>query len=169
MDMIFKFRESAGLGGNAQVVGETLHAISKRNGKLTPVLVVDSARPAKSPLHRYFEWNDKKAADEHRKDQARYLISCIVTIEVGGDETRPVRSFVSVNSSYEPVEVVMSNAAMREQALLDVKDAISSLREKLKAFEEFADVLAALEVAEKAASKHFVAKARKAGTKALTR
>ena len=155
MDMVFKFRESAGLGGNAQVVGETFHAISKRNGKLTPVLVVDSARSVKSPLHRYFEWNDKKAADEHRKEQARYLISCVVTIEQDGEATRPVRSFVSINHSYEPIEVVMSNAGMREQALQDVRDAIGSLREKLKAFEEFADVLAALEVAERAASRHF--------------
>ncbi len=169
MDMVFKFRDSSGLSGNAQEVGETLHQIRSRRGKLTPIDVVDAARSKKSVLHRYFEWNDRKAADEYRKEQARYLIACIVTIQAGDDEVRPVRSFVSINNSYEPLEVVMSDAAMRQQAIQDVQDAIRSLKEKLVSFEEFADVLAALERVDKIASRHVVKKARKAGERATAR
>jgi hypothetical protein len=165
VSMVFKFRESAGLAGDPQKVGETLHKIRERNGTLTPMNVVDSARSAKSPLHRYFEWDDKKAAEEHRKGQARYLIACVVTVETDGDEITPVRSFVSINNSYEPVEVVMSDAVMRQQALLDVKDAINSLKSKLAAFEEFADVLSALDRVSKVVSKHH----RQTGSRATVR
>lgn len=168
MDMVFKFRDSSGLSGNAQIVGETLHKIRDRNGTLTPIIVVDSARSPKSPLHRYFEWDDKAAADEHRKSQARYLIACIVTVKSGDDDITPVRSFVSMNNSYEPLEVVMSDQAMRQQAIADVHSAINSLKQKLAAFEEFADVLAALNAAEMAASKHFT-KARQPRSRAAAR
>ena len=154
MDMIFKFRESSGLAGNAQVVGETLHQIHRRHGKLTPFEVVDAARSRKSALHRYFQWDNDKAADEYRKEQARYLIACVVTVQTGEDEVQPVRSFVSINHSYEPVEVVMSSTVMRQQAIQDVQAAIRSLKEKLSAFEEFSDVLAALEKVEQMASRH---------------
>jgi len=169
MDMVFKFRESSGLSGSAQKVGEVLHQIRERNGTLTPTIVVDSARSAKSPLHRYFEWDDKKAADEHRKSQARYLIACVVTVQSDGEEIRPVRSFISVNNSYEPLEVVLSDHDMRQQAIQDVQDAIASLKEKLAAFEEFSDVLAALETASRAASRHFVKKARSPKSRATAR
>lgn len=166
MDMVFKFRESSGLSGNAQAVGETLHQIHSRHGKLTPIEVVDSARAKKSVLHRYFEWDDNQAAEEYRKEQARYLIACIITVQVDDDEVRPVRSFISINNSYEPLEIVMSDAAMRQQAILDVQNAMRSLKEKLAAFEEFADVVAALQKVEKVAARHFVKKARKATERA---
>jgi len=46
-------------------------------GRLTPRDTVERARDPKSPLHSYFTWDDAKAADERRLDQARSLIRSV--------------------------------------------------------------------------------------------
>jgi hypothetical protein len=45
-----------------------------RGGKLTAADVVAAARPARSPLHRFFTWDQAVAADKCRLDEARRLI-----------------------------------------------------------------------------------------------
>lgn len=155
MKMVYKFAEGSRFGGNPNVVGQCLTAIKKERGSLTPPVIVDAARPKRSPLHRYFQWDDSKAAESWRIQQARLLVCSVVTVEVDGEATNPVRSFVSLNDNYEMLEVVMSNEAMRQQALYDVSVVIKSLKEKLASFRGFADVLEALDKASQAASKHF--------------
>lgn len=52
-------------------------------GKITPEQLVEAARSEGSPLHRYFEWDDKEAADKYRLMQARTLIrSCKFNVTV---------------------------------------------------------------------------------------
>ncbi|MEE8568074.1 MAG: hypothetical protein V3S81_05645 [Anaerolineales bacterium] len=41
---------------------------------LTASAVVEDARDPKSPLHSFFEWDDKKAAHQYRINQARDII-----------------------------------------------------------------------------------------------
>jgi hypothetical protein len=57
------------------VVDGELDRILKRHGTLTAELMVDEARDPKSRLHRYFQWDDKRAADEYRLAQARSMIA----------------------------------------------------------------------------------------------
>ena len=154
MDMIFKFAESAHLGGDPQAVGEKLHAIRKSRGRLVPSDVVEEAKAEDSVLHRYFDWNNREAAQKWRIVQARDLISAIVTVEVGDKETLPVRSFVSVDNSYEPVYEVMSDADMRQKALADVEASIVHLQSKIRAYTELRDVLKALERVREIARRH---------------
>lgn len=163
MRMIYQFRSGSRLSGDAQQVGEKLHEIRRRYKSLTPARIVESAMPVKSILHQYFEWDNKRAASEYRLHQARHLVACVVTVQADGEETKPVRSFVSVNHTYEPIEVVLSDTAMRERVLKEIMQAISSMKEKLRSYEELHDVLDALNQAQKAASSHFIRKARKAG------
>jgi hypothetical protein len=56
-----------------------------KDGRLTPEDVVKSAARKTSPLHEYFEWDEKKAAKKYRLMQARQLIRS-VTIHVTRDE-----------------------------------------------------------------------------------
>ena len=155
MKMVYKFVEGSRLSGKPQVVGEFLTQIKKESGSLTPPAIVNAARPKKSPLHRYFEWDNSKAAEKWRLQQARLLVCSVVTVSVDGEETTPVRSFVSLNDNYEMLDVVMSDEQMRQQALYDVNVVIKSLREKLVSFKDFADVLEALEKVSQVTSKHF--------------
>ncbi|HTI78936.1 MAG TPA: hypothetical protein VL614_00645 [Acetobacteraceae bacterium] len=53
-----------------------LDAIAARNkGRLTPNEVVAAAKSPRSPLHRHFTWDDRKAAASWRLDEARTLIA----------------------------------------------------------------------------------------------
>ena len=49
----------------------------RHRGRLTPDEVVRAARPASSPLHDSFEWDDSKAGARWRQEQARILIRSV--------------------------------------------------------------------------------------------
>jgi hypothetical protein len=49
----------------------------EQRGRLTPRDLVEAARDPESPLHAVFEWDDDKAADDWRIEQARRLIRSI--------------------------------------------------------------------------------------------
>ena len=65
-----------------QVAGERLEHLYEKHSKITADIIVDDARDEKAVLHPIFEWNDRKAAEEHRKQQARRLLTDItITVE----------------------------------------------------------------------------------------
>lgn len=47
------------------------------DGTVTPTRVVDDARADDSPLHDLFEWDDDKAAEAYRLQQARDVIGAV--------------------------------------------------------------------------------------------
>lgn len=144
MDMLFKFADGSRLRGNAQKVGEKLHEIRRRKGALDAKQVLLDAMPKASVLHKFFTWSNKLAAHKYRMDEARHLIASVITVKSGGVKTQPVRSFVKIHDSYEPLEVVMNDAGMREQALKEIYATIEHLKKKIKAFEGFADIFKSL-------------------------
>jgi hypothetical protein len=107
---------------DAKVIGPELIKIEENNnGLILPELVVEVAKESKSPLHKYFEWDNKKAATNWRKNQARQMISTIhVEIKSQG-ETKPkrVRLFYSVNTkggrAYVRLGTVMKNVEYIQQ------------------------------------------------------
>lgn len=106
---------------DAQVIGEALDEITQANsGHLTAKSVVDAARNTRNALHRYFEWDNVKAAESFRLDQARTLIASIHT-EVAETQA-PVRAFLSVNDdkqgkSYRTVREIMSSSDLQLKVL----------------------------------------------------
>lgn len=58
-------------------VRRRLADLEDANGRLTPDDVVADAQNPDSPLHELFQWDDAKAAHQHRLDQARQLITTI--------------------------------------------------------------------------------------------
>lgn len=64
--------------------------------------VVDKARDPSSEIHDLFIWNDKVAAEEYRKEQARLLMRSVSIriIHEDGDIVRP--AFFSVAIEKEP-------------------------------------------------------------------
>jgi hypothetical protein len=60
------------------LVAEKLAEIAGRNGgRLTPDLVLAEAESPESVLHDLFEWDDSKAAHQHRLTQARQIITSV--------------------------------------------------------------------------------------------
>ena len=85
--------------GLAQKYGERLTYISlKTNGKITPMDVVEDGKHKSSPFYNYFEWDDTKAAEEHRLQQARNLINHIVEVVIIEGRPSKQKSFFSVKN-----------------------------------------------------------------------
>lgn len=93
---------------DAKVVCSILKRIERDSGIITPALVVEAARNKKSPLFKYFDWNDTAAAAKWREHQARLLICSVqVTIKDSGGNETSVRAFVNVSPSENEVDDVI--------------------------------------------------------------
>lgn len=124
----------------------------EHGGELHPKVVVDAARPEDSPLHKSFDWDDSDAAEKWRLQQARQLISAVVTYEKVGKSTVPVRVFVSLTpdrekngAGYRLANTVMSDAEHRQQMLTDAMAEMQRFKEKYRRLSELAKVFAAMD------------------------
>lgn len=87
---------------------------------IDPVAIVRFARNKKTELHACFEWDDSKAAHEHRLWQARQICrSYITVIDTGSGPSRPMKAFVNLvdeegdREGYQPIQEVLSNEEKR--------------------------------------------------------
>jgi hypothetical protein len=140
--------------GDAEEIGRHIDSLAENKaGFITTQDIVNDARDAKSPLHSNFEWDDLAAAENWREQTARSLIGSIVTVKVeqSGDAQREirVRAFVNVvvddQHYYSPVVRIMQEPALYDQYIKRVLQEAFRLREKVKDFEEFAQVVAAID------------------------
>ncbi|MDO8621541.1 MAG: hypothetical protein Q7R31_04670 [Candidatus Levybacteria bacterium] len=94
---------------DAQVIGPVLDQLAQSRVPLTAPTVVEEAKPEASPLHRYFEWSDPKAAQLHREEQARRILRAIVIRIAASDpdgEAEEVRKFINIEVAPSPGAVV---------------------------------------------------------------
>ena len=104
----------------ARATGKYLRQAGAHLPGLTPEDVVKAARPASSPIHAYFEWNNTKAARAYRLEQAAYLlrsINAVVKI-VGKVQSEVTRAYVSLTDvgrhakdDYKEIDFVLNNKA----------------------------------------------------------
>jgi hypothetical protein len=128
-----------------QLIGEALDAIRvKSGGSLHPQDVVASARDPKSVLHAHFEWDDKKAAELHRTDQARALIRSIRVIdEQDDDRARP--AFLSIRADdgigYRAYHDVLSSADLRARLLQQAERDLDSWTARYRELREIVELV----------------------------
>ncbi len=105
-------------------VRKELEAIERERGIIEPAVVVAAARDPDSALHEFFEWDDSKAADAHRIQQARQLIARIKVQMVGGDQqTYNVRSFAHLSSDrrgYRSLETISAEQSLADTLRADL-------------------------------------------------
>jgi hypothetical protein len=103
---IEKVQSDTGLLGEERelkktVVQRELKRIIATDKVLTPERVLEAASAKSSPLHRFFQWDNGKAAQAYRLDQARNLIRVVHVLKVIDDgrkqEPITVRAIVNVN------------------------------------------------------------------------
>ena len=103
----------SGLGlfhADAQKVANEIAEIGE---SATPQEILDKGRNPNTELHKCFEWDDSKAAEKYRIQQARTPVRCLVITEP--DEPEPgkpeVRVFykTSGNEGYKPTTTIMQN------------------------------------------------------------
>ena len=134
---------------------EALKAIARRDGGLLrPAAVVENARPEDSPLHGAFEWDDGKAAEQYRLEQAQHLIrSFKVEIERDGKAVEvPVfvnlstdRTGPTAENPYRIVEAVAKKPDLMAVAVADALGQLAALRDRYAHLKELADVWAAVD------------------------
>lgn len=80
-----------------QVASKCLMDIYEKNDhQLTAENVVETARSTKNPLHKCFEWDNKKAGEQYRLHQARKIISCVTVVKHIGNKDVSVKAFVNI-------------------------------------------------------------------------
>jgi len=129
-----------------------LTQVAKQNGGMLLVdQVIDLARDENNILHKHFTWDDSKAADAFRKQEARALIQKC-RIKLVEHEATEVRAFVSLptdrenGGGYRLTTRVMGDDAMKEEFLRDIKMTIQRWNKKLHLLDQdLADLLLAVE------------------------
>lgn len=133
-----------------QIVGDTLEILQSTNGgRLTPRVVVDSARPIDSPLHPIFEWDDLRAAELHREDQARHVLSSIRIVQPRDDPKqapRSIHAYVSLEEdidgeaqrAYVPMLRVFNDADLLKQAIERAAAELRSFEDRYAEFDAIA-------------------------------
>lgn len=132
---------------DAEKIGPELERLEKE-GKTAPADIVKSARSNKSVLHQYFEWDDAKAAEQHRLHRARLLVNHIeVEIIVHDRKPERYRAFHSVvvgkdkegknKRAYVSHETVQSSEDYSRQVIEDAQNHLSTWRSR---FAQYRDI-----------------------------
>lgn len=154
--MVYRWRDGARWRAKAQEVGERIEALrANTGGEIAPADVVEDARAIESPLHPCFEWNDAKAADAYRVEQARAVLADVMVVyadEIGGAPTEPVRAFVNTPGAsgaptYTGTLDAMRNAQMRAAVIAQAKRELDGWRRRYRHYQELANAVQAVEQA----------------------
>jgi hypothetical protein len=126
-----------------------LRAIRDEHGKLTPALVVDTARSEDHPLHASFEWNDEIAGEAYRRVQAHDLIQSVRISyrPVATGEHRSIRAFHAVRGDdgyvYEDAEAIVADPFLTRLVLQDMAREWKAMKARYDTFREFWQLVAA--------------------------
>lgn len=123
---------------HAQLYGEQISTIIKSEGAITPTRLVEEATPRDNVFHNYFEWNNIKAGEEYRLQQARDLINHIVEVTEIEGEMVEHRSFFNVHDVerkgkvYVTLMEVAENSDYRAQLIQKTQSALKNCMILLK-------------------------------------
>ena len=141
-------------GIDAKTAYESLEQIRAENdGVLTDDYIVERAKPKDSPLHVFFEWDNKKAAIEHRRAQARLLMRSFEVTYVESPElkTRAYEIMTRTPSggeertTYAATVEVMSAEDSRDKLIAEAIRMAMEFRRRFKHLHELDAILEAIE------------------------
>jgi hypothetical protein len=112
---------------HTESVRQRLAFIEKRDGYITPELVLHEARNPRSPLHSEFTWDDKVAAHEHRLAEARRIIALYWTEIRTEKRVIEVPYYVRDPSAEHGEQGYVSAASVREKPELALRVFLTEL------------------------------------------
>lgn len=138
----------------AAFVGKELESLFSRVGRpLQAEDIVNAARSRRSPLHKYFEWDDSIAAERYRQVQARQLLHYfeIEIIETGQRAPAYVHLEVrggaedGLNGGYHAILDVMSDGQKRRILLAKALIELDAWKARYAALSELERIFAAID------------------------
>ena len=122
----------------------SLELIRAKNQGLTDDVIVATAAAKNHPLHRWFNWDDTAAAKEHRRNQARKLITSleVTYTEAPGIKTRVYEvehkssPRVPERTVYTTTEEVLANPESRDRLIAEAIKAAMQFRRRFKMLHE---------------------------------
>lgn len=131
---------------------ELEHIRQTNGGILRATDVVAFARDPETVLHSRFEWDDTKAAEQHRLWQARELIRVVVKTQPTTEDA--TRVYVSLSDDrrndgggYRTLDDVMRSQTMREALLKQAHADMVRFETTYRQLSELASVMAAMRCA----------------------
>jgi hypothetical protein len=132
----------------AKIYAQALLEIKEKYGILRPSDVVNEAKKHSSPLHNFFEWNEKKAAESFRLWQARYLIGAIeIKVAYHPEQNGKLFNNVKIHNigkAYVTREEVLGNKDFYEQTLKTAYQKFLYYKEQYMHFKELHPIFDAI-------------------------
>lgn len=123
----------------------------EKNGLLKPEAVVRFAADPETHLHKHFTWDDTKAANQYRLDQARAQIRMYVMVVEGPKGPVQIRAYHSLPSDrmagggYRPTRSILEDKELVAELVASAIKELALVREKYEAVSALAPVWAAAE------------------------
>lgn len=104
---------------DARVIGPVLGQLADQ-GEVAATTIVEAAQSTNSPLHAYFEWDNQKAAQAHRLETARQMITTVRVriVSTSGSVIGSAAQRITVKAS-EPLPTLPSTVSARVPAFND--------------------------------------------------
>lgn len=147
--MIYKWKNFS-YKTSADVAGEVCEELDRTVG-LTPENLVEASRPEDAPLHNEFEWDDRIAAEEFRRTQARLMI-CNLSIVLEEQKQEPIRAFFSLQNGfrknegmYESTITIMGDSEKRKRLFDNAKRDLEAFKKKYEILSELAELFSVID------------------------
>lgn len=113
---------------------------------ITPEKVLEIAKDENTELHKCFEWDDNKAAEKYRLQQARSIIQFLI-IKPDKKDDPQIRVFQisSEPQTYQPIRVFVENKDEYTMLLKRAKVELTTIRNRYKQLAELEEVFTAID------------------------
>lgn len=132
--MIVTYEWTAGRGHkiDANVLAREVDRLKRKHGVCNARDLLDVARPVGSPIHDLCEWDDVRAADEHRVYQLRKAMSSLRVVRIDHPSEPALVHVTRVTpkgaaDGYVGVRDAMADPEFRAQVLRDARRQIGGL------------------------------------------
>ena len=143
----YKWKTGSKFNVKAEVAGKVFEELEQTVG-LNAQNLVDASRSEDAPMHKAFEWNDAKAGEEWRKQQARVYINHLEIVVDSENEDVPVtRAFVQYkkDENYENIITVLSDPVKSNSFFEMGMKMLKDFKKRYGEVKEFAKVIAEID------------------------
>lgn len=151
MKKIYKARFGSRISNSdAEIIGRRIELLSPI-GQITAEKFLKDAKRKNSPTHGYFEWDNNRAAQEYRLEQARLLIRSVDIIVISDGKEFETRAFhhIKINedeTAYVSTNVIFSNKDYYFQVLENAISEIKSWQEQYRNYRELSKIFEAVDL-----------------------